>query len=35
MIPSNFTRRQVLQTGAAFAGAGAANLALWAQAWAQ
>ena len=35
MIPSNFTRRHVLQTGAAFAGAGAANLALWAQAWAQ
>ena len=35
MIPSNFTRRHVLQTGAAFAGAGAANFALWAQAWAQ
>ena len=35
MTPSNFTRRHVLQTGAAFAGAGAANLALWAQAWAQ
>ena len=35
MIPSNFSRRHVLQTGAAFAGAGAANLALWAQAWAQ
>jgi multiple sugar transport system substrate-binding protein len=28
-------RRAVLKTGAALAGAGAANLALWAQAWAQ
>jgi multiple sugar transport system substrate-binding protein len=32
---SNFTRRNVLKTGAALAGAGAANLALFAQAWAQ
>jgi multiple sugar transport system substrate-binding protein len=30
-----FTRRRVLQTGAAVAGASAANLALFAQAWAQ
>jgi multiple sugar transport system substrate-binding protein len=30
-----FTRRRVLQTGAALAGASAANLALFAQAWAQ
>jgi len=35
MTQSNFTRRNVLKTGAALAGAGAANLALWAQAWAQ
>ena len=32
---SNFTRRNVLKTGATLAGASAANLALWAQAWAQ
>jgi multiple sugar transport system substrate-binding protein len=32
---SQFTRRKVLKTGAAVAGASAANLALWAQAWAQ
>jgi multiple sugar transport system substrate-binding protein len=32
---SNFTRRRVLKTGAAVAGASAANLALFAQAWAQ
>ncbi len=32
---SNFTRRNVLKTGAAVAGASAANLALFAQAWAQ
>jgi multiple sugar transport system substrate-binding protein len=32
---SFFTRRHVLKTGAAVAGASAANLALWAQAWAQ
>jgi multiple sugar transport system substrate-binding protein len=32
---SNFTRRNVLKTGAAIAGASAANLALFAQAWAQ
>lgn len=35
MTESNFTRRNVLKTGAALAGASAANLALWAQAWAQ
>ena len=35
MNESNFTRRNVLKTGAVLAGAGAANLALWAQAWAQ
>ena len=35
MTESNFTRRSVLKTGAALAGASAANLALWAQAWAQ
>ena len=35
MTVSHFTRRNVLKTGAALAGAGAANLALWAQAWAQ
>ncbi len=35
MTSSNFTRRNVLKTGAALAGAGAANLALFAQAWAQ
>jgi multiple sugar transport system substrate-binding protein len=34
-MTSNFTRRNVLKTGATLAGAGAANLALWAQAWAQ
>jgi multiple sugar transport system substrate-binding protein len=34
-MDSNFTRRNVLKTGAALAGASAANLALWAQAWAQ
>jgi multiple sugar transport system substrate-binding protein len=32
---SNFTRRSVLKTGATLAGASAANLALFAQAWAQ
>ncbi len=32
---SNFTRRNVLKTGATLAGASAANLALFAQAWAQ
>jgi multiple sugar transport system substrate-binding protein len=32
---NHFTRRNVLKTGAALAGASAANLALWAQAWAQ
>jgi len=31
----SFTRRNVLKTGATLAGASAANLALWAQAWAQ
>ena len=31
----NLTRRTALKAGAAIAGAGAANLALWAQAWAQ
>lgn len=35
MFENNFSRRNVLKTGAALAGAGAANLALWAQAWAQ
>ena len=35
MTESNFTRRNVLKTGAVLAGASAANLALWAQAWAQ
>ena len=35
MTERNFTRRRVLETGAAIAGAGAANLALFAQAWAQ
>lgn len=35
MTQSNFTRRNVIKTGAVLAGAGAANLALWAQAWAQ
>jgi multiple sugar transport system substrate-binding protein len=36
MTDRHFTRRQALQTGAAIAGAGAAaNLALFAQAWAQ
>ncbi|MFZ2650174.1 MAG: ABC transporter substrate-binding protein [Burkholderiaceae bacterium] len=36
MTHSNFTRRDALKTGAALAGAaGAANLALFAQAWAQ
>jgi multiple sugar transport system substrate-binding protein len=35
MFESNFTRRNVLKTGATLAGASAANLALWAQAWAQ
>jgi multiple sugar transport system substrate-binding protein len=38
MLMSPFNRpnrRTVLKTGAAVAGAGAANLALWAQAWAQ
>ncbi len=35
MSLSNITRRQVLGTGAALAGASAANLALFAQAWAQ
>jgi multiple sugar transport system substrate-binding protein len=35
MSHSPFTRRRVLQTGAAVAGASAANLALFAQAWAQ
>ena len=34
-MTSHFTRRNVLKTGATLAGAGAANLALWAQAWAQ
>jgi multiple sugar transport system substrate-binding protein len=31
----SFTRRNVLKTGATLAGASAANLALWAEAWAQ
>ena len=35
MSHTPFTRRRVLQTGAAVAGASAANLALFAQAWAQ
>jgi multiple sugar transport system substrate-binding protein len=35
MFESNFNRRHVLKAGAAVAGASAANLALWAQAWAQ
>ncbi len=35
MTASNFTRRNVLKTGATLAGASAANLALFAQAWAQ
>ncbi len=35
MTQSPFTRRNVLKTGAALAGASAANLALFAQAWAQ
>ncbi len=35
MTDSNFTRRNVLKTGAALAGASGANLALFAQAWAQ
>ncbi len=35
MTEAKFTRRHVLETGAAIAGAGAANLALFAQAWAQ
>lgn len=35
MTQSNFTRRSVLKSGAVLAGASAANLALWAQAWAQ
>jgi len=35
MFHSQPTRRTVLQTGAALAGAGVANLALWSQAWAQ
>ena len=32
---SQFTRRNILKTGATLAGASAANFALWAQAWAQ
>jgi multiple sugar transport system substrate-binding protein len=35
MFESNFTRRNVLKTGATLAGTSAANLALFAQAWAQ
>ncbi len=35
MNESHFTRRHILQTGAALAGASATNLALFAQAWAQ
>jgi multiple sugar transport system substrate-binding protein len=35
MRESQFTRRNVLKTGAVLAGAGGANLALFAQAWAQ
>jgi len=35
MTQTPFTRRHVLKTGAALAGASAANLALFAQAWAQ
>ncbi|HVF64111.1 MAG TPA: ABC transporter substrate-binding protein [Casimicrobiaceae bacterium] len=35
MSNSRFTRRDVLKTGAAVAGASALNLTLWAQAWAQ
>ncbi len=35
MSDSNFTRRNVLKTGAVLAGASATNLALFAQAWAQ
>ncbi len=35
MTDPQFTRRRALKTGAAIAGAGAANLALFAQAWAQ
>ena len=34
-MDNRFTRRNVLKTGAALAGASAANFALWAQAWAQ
>ena len=34
-MDNRFTRRNILKTGAALAGAGAANFALWAQAWAQ
>jgi multiple sugar transport system substrate-binding protein len=35
MTESNFTRRSALKAGVALAGAGAANLSLFAQAWAQ
>ncbi len=35
MTERNFTRRHAIKTGAALAGASAANLALFAQAWAQ
>ena len=35
MTQSHFTRRNILQTGATLAAAGSANLALFAQAWAQ
>ena len=35
MTQSQFTRRNILQTGATLAAAGSANLALFAQAWAQ
>ncbi len=35
MTKSQFTRRNILQTGATLAAAGSANLALFAQAWAQ
>lgn len=34
-MPKSFTRRDILKTGAALTGAGALNLTLWAQAWAQ
>jgi multiple sugar transport system substrate-binding protein len=35
MFQSKLNRRNVLKTGAVVAGAGTANLMLWANAWAQ